>query len=143
MNYDLKLVAEGSYEETRIYENCYLLCSQRSERSDILSKVQQLGGCVNFPIITLPTNEKLHELALYIEELIANDTGRSHFSITVDEGKRLIATFEKSNTIEKHWKTIREYAILCNGKKIGTGFDFPSMDKAVLFLEHFCKDFLV
>ena len=101
MNYDLKLVAEGSYAETRIYENCYLLCSQRSERSDILSKAKQLGGCVNFPIITLPTNEKLHELALYIEELIANDTGRRHFSITVDEGKRLIAENDKIKVTKK------------------------------------------
>lgn len=142
MSYELKLVAEGRYAETRIYENCYIFCEQRPERSDILNKARQLGGNGNYPVIYLPTNEKLHELALYIEELIANDTGRTTFSITVDEGKRIIATFRKSHKIEKSWKTIREYAILCNGKVTGAGFDFSEINKASIFLQNFCKDFL-
>ena len=135
MNY-LKIMSMDG--EVRVFENCSFLREARNEGLEIREKVGELGGQIGFNTISMPTNESLHELTRYIEELIAPPAPK--FNVTVC-GK-VVAIIPKTPKVRDAWDVSVKQARSRNCTVTNKGFSFEEPFDGSMFLEWLSRNFL-
>mgnify|MGYP001625149933 CR=1 FL=1 len=132
--------------QTVTYEKCSVCCEYRSQ---ILEQASLLDGNVGptSSLVTVPTDEKLHELVRYIEDLMhpesPKDSKDSKEFITITVRGKFFASLRKTSKMETFRESLLVQLSTYRGTETEDGFSFMNPYEASLFVKSVSANYLV